>query len=1434
MVFKRKAMVLALLAMYFKFDMAFANSPLQQKLLEEAHFWEQRGRDDNAADKWNKLLKLDPDNIDALVALGMYEARGGHPEQAKIYLEKLKQLKATQAQIRPVDEAIRRGAVDPKAQLEDARKLARQGDVDAAADSYRLLGDPSRLKGDAALEYYQVLAGTMNGYNEAKQGLAKLVKENPTNLKYALAYAQALTYRDAYRHEGIGLLENLSSKAEVAKPANEAWRQALSWMGVAQSDSRYYRAYLEKHPDDKLIQTKLANIGKVPKTEEVESRRAPPKPRVDTAFVKGQSAGFAALDDNDVPTAEKEFTTLIKTHPKDAVGYGGMGWVKVRLREFVESRKYFEKAVKLSSSSSRGNWKKAYDEVNYWAILEEASSAFEDGDSAKGIALLRKAIALKSNEPEGILQLADALKADNDMAGAEENYKRVFNTDKTNMRALDGLVGIYDVQKRLADMEALTPYMLPRQLAILANLKSSQLAEKAKQLEAAGDINGAQMALEDAILIKPEDAWLRMALAKIYLKRNMPGQAQALLDVLTNVDKPEAEALYVSALLSQLQQLWWEGLATLERIPPNARRPEMFTLQKRLWIRVQLDRIDLLNKRGKTEQVREILGEINAAADKDPEFVGTVAALYIKLGDTERGYAMIRQAVQDTPKPSASLLLQYATTLMQANQEAELEAVMRRVAGMPKLSEDEVTAFKQLQKALAMRYSDRAREAGDYASAYTYIQPMLIENPDDNLLLLALARIYSSSGDTDSAKELYVKVLKTEPDNPEVLQGLVFAAIQVKDFKGAEENLDKLMRLQPDNPRFIALSGNVARAQGQNGKAMGYFKKALAMEQAQRPLAGDGKTGAGGLRLVDPVAPAVNVGDFKVNPFADRKAEAVVTKTVAGPALKEVPQLPSQYTTPASPALKATIPAAAAGVATTTSATSMAPAGIGIPAAPATSTPVLKSVPSLPSTSPAAVQVPVPVKISPASQNTSINSNSATKAGTSSPAQATYTAAAMNGRSSAVTSSALPISPKGPAVSPEEEALMKEIDSLNELNRSEVTVGLSARARSGQSGLSQLKDLEIPIEAHVSTLGYGQFGLKIIPVTVDPGVLNLNDTNSGGLFGKNVILSQQAQFANVPFSTIAQQQGLSNATSIDQVAKGVALSLSYELAGFKVDIGSSPIGFPIKNVVGGIRWSNQVDDMNFSVELARRSVTDSYLSYAGARDSLYGLSWGGVTKNGLRIDAAYNEDEGGVYGGLGFAELLGTNVVKNTVLDFGGGAYWRVYKTKNTNVTVGLNLTTMFYKKNLQNFTYGNGGYFSPQSYYALNLPVEVSGRSGKLSYQLGAAIGVQSFRADAAPYYPLVSADQTSLELFAAANPKVSINTTYAGQTHTGIQYKLAGAAEYLLSPHFAVGGRMSVDNSGDFTDASALVYLRYTFEPKRGPVSFPPVSPKPYYMGN
>lgn len=1452
MVFKRKAMALALLAMCVECSTAFANSPLTQKLVEQAHFWEQRGRDDNAADAWRKVLKVDANNIEALVALGIFDAHSGNADLAKNHLDKLKEIKAGSAQIRLVEKAISLGTAGGKSQLENARRLAQQGDTEAAADSYRMIGDASRLKGDAALEYYQVLAGTKSGYAEAKRGLEKLAKENPSNHKYALAYAQTLTYRDASRPEGLALLESLTSKADVSRQAEEAWRQALTWMGLQSSNSKYFRNYLEKHPQDKTIQDKLASVNRPVRNDAPEERRPVNKPKPESPLAKGSAIGFKALDANDVPTAEKEFQSLIKSHPKDPVGYGGMGLVKMRQEEFIEARKFLQKALDLSSAKAKSNWKQAFDGANYWALIEDARTAFEDADSVKGIALLRKAVEINGTEPSGLLQLADALQAENDMAGAEENFKRVFNADKKEMRALDGLIGIYVLQKRLSDLEALGEYLLPRHLAIVANLKSEQMAAQAKQLEAAGDIVGAQRVLEDAILIKPEDAWLRMSLAKIYLKRDMAPQAQALLDALTNVEKPDAEALYVSALLSQMQQLWWEGLQTLERVPANARKPEMFALQKQLWIRVQLDRIDLLNKRGYVDQVREILTQIEAAAGTDNEYIGTLAALYIKLGDTERGFAMIRQAVQNTQQPSASLLLQYASTLMQANQEAELEAVMRKVAAMPKLQEDEIKSFKQLQKALSMRYSERAREAKDYAAAYAYIQPYLIETPDDNLLLLTLARIYSSAGDSEPAKELYTKVLETDPDNPEVLQGLVFAAIQIKDFSGAENYLDKLMRMQPENPRFIALAGNVARAQGHNGKALGYFKKALALEQAQRPLSG---AGVDGLRLVTPGSVANNLNNFKVNPFAERKADTVpVVAQVAAPAsvsaaatptppvLKEVPQLAPQYAAAAKPASTtsaavapvSTTPLVANGVTPASTSTSGTTTTTAIPAAVSNSTgvAVAGNVSSKSGNAPALLSVPAAPPVSQSSAVIRSNPLPVAKpvAGNAVSGADVKKASPFSSVTGRKTDSAASTAP----VSAEEAALIKEIDALNELNRSEVTAGFAARARSGQSGLSQLKDLETPIEAHITTLGYGQFGLKVIPVVIDAGTLQLNDANIAGQFGRNTILNEQAKFAKVAFSTQARTRGLSDASSIEQVARGVALNLSYELAGVKLDVGSSPLNFPIQNVVGGLRWSTQSDGLNFSAEVSRRSVTDSYLSYAGAKDSLYGLNWGGVTRNGLRLDASYDGEDGGVYGALGLYGINGKNVVKNTMVDAGAGIYWRAYRTKDTTVTTGLGLNSSFYKKNLRYFTYGHGGYFSPQSYLALNVPLEISGRYGKLSYQAGASVGVQHFREDAAPYYPLISADQTELELFAAANPALNIASSYAGQSHTGLQYKISGALEYLLSPHFTLGGRLSADNSGDFTDASGMLYIRYTFEPRRGQVSFPPIAPKPYYLGN
>ncbi|MBI3729150.1 MAG: tetratricopeptide repeat protein [Burkholderiales bacterium] len=1154
MTFKKKALVLALLTAYLESGAALANSPLTQQLKEQAQFWAQRGKDENAADAWRKVLKIEPSNADALLALVLFEAKAGNTAQAKSYYSKLRGSQATITQLRTAENAVLQGGSSSGGQLEEARKLAKQGDADSAVEAYKQMGDPSKLKGDAAFEYFQVLAGTKAGYPDAKRGLEKLQKENPGNTRYALAYAQVLTYREPTRLEGMAALEQLTVKADVGKQAGDSWRQALSWMGVKNENAKHFRRYLDKFPNDQVISERLASLSHpaapvVPEeksspakvmaaakqstavqatAESKQKIEAAPKPEVvaraeskpeskaehkaepkaesktsnkgeiqaksgNEAPEKARIAAFKALDDNDLKTAEAAFQALIKSHPKDSAGYGGMGLVKMRQDEFVESRTLLQKAVELSPANRKDQWKPAFDRANYWGLIADARSAFEDSNSSKGIALLRKAVEMDPKEAVGILQLGDALLAENDVAGAEANFRLVLRDDKKNQGALDSLIGLLALQKRIKDLEELSAYMSPRQMTVLSELKATQLWDKAKAAEAAGNIAVAQANLEDAVLITPDNPWLRMALAKIYLGQNAPGAARALMDAIANVENPQAEALYASALLSAMQQLWWEGLMTLERLPAAARKPEMFELQKRLWTRVQVDRLNVFVNRGDAARARELLGVIENAAGNDAEFVGIIAAFHMKVGDPAHGLALVKRAVESTPNPQAGLLLQYGMALLRANQEAEVLAVMRKVTDMPKLTAEEITDYKDLQRIVSMRYSERAREAGDYASAFNFIQPMLMADPEDNLLLLALARIYSSSGDTDSAKDLYQRVLQSEPDNPEVLQGLVYAAIQVKDFDTAEQHLGTLMQQQPANPRFISLAGNLARARGNTSKALEYFRQALALEQAQRPGT---DMGTNGIRLVAQAQPG-NVNEFSVNPFADRSGRTqTAVASYAAPAPQMVtPNSKSAIFAPVGVPLQAAQPQyAQPQYAQTPQPTQVSPQYV---------------IPQLPATTMAAAQTRAtnPVVVAPAAMAT-IPQLPASALNNKAPLPLTQQAYASNavpavvqgGSSGNVSSgtgaatvyqippanlSRSPLTQAAPVqanplqnqttpskarpakaanMSAEEAALLKEIDSINELKRTEVSIEVATRARSGEKGLSALTDIEIPIE----------------------------------------------------------------------------------------------------------------------------------------------------------------------------------------------------------------------------------------------------------------------------------------------------------------------------------------------------------------------------------
>jgi hypothetical protein len=372
--------------------------------------------------------------------------------------------------------------------------------------------------------------------------------------------------------------------------------------------------------------------------------------------------------------------------------------------------------------------------------------------------------------------------------------------------------------------------------------------------------------------------------------------------------------------------------------------------------------------------------------------------------------------------------------------------------------------------------------------------------------------------------------------------------------------------------------------------------------------------------------------------------------------------------------------------------------------------------------------------------------------------------------------------------------------------------GFALRARSGEDGLSRLTEIGVPIEGYFSPFYTGTVRLQVVPTYLTAGT---PDTDALLRFGK------EAQLALVPGTTLADLPlpGSQNAT-------GVALNVGYAYQMFAGEIGTTPLGFPVENLVGrlALMWpgpatlttaypriwpvpTTVTKPLQIKLEGVRQAVTDSLLSYAGTRDPVSGLVWGGVIKTGGNLLVSYDDGDFGVYGGGGAAMIDGKSVADNSQIEGIVGAYVRPWRTQNQAFKVGLNLNYMGYEKNLRFFTFGQGGYFSPQNYLNLSIPLEYTGQYGRLSWLAAAALGIQTFHEDSSPFYPTDPGAQNAMQ--AAFGNAV----TYPARNVTGPSFNINGQLEYQLDNGFSIGGLAGVNNAQDFTEGVGKVYLRKSF---------------------
>ncbi|WED20651.1 BCSC C-terminal domain-containing protein [Vibrio sp. JC009] len=401
------------------------------------------------------------------------------------------------------------------------------------------------------------------------------------------------------------------------------------------------------------------------------------------------------------------------------------------------------------------------------------------------------------------------------------------------------------------------------------------------------------------------------------------------------------------------------------------------------------------------------------------------------------------------------------------------------------------------------------------------------------------------------------------------------------------------------------------------------------------------------------------------------------------------------------------------------------------------------------------------------------------------------------------------------ALNSEKLQTLQQVDEMliqmDERTSSWVQGKLSIRNRVGESGLSQLTEVKAPLEFSTIPVSNDRLTVSVTPVALAAGS---SSGDASREFGTGA-LEQGESASSSGTSTLNGDELPDVASQGSQSDAGVELAVALEGDTYKVDVGTTPLGAEKSTLVGGVQWTPRITN-NSTLTLAaeRRSINESILSYVGVVDEFSGDYWGLVTKNGIRAGVNYDNSKTGMYFGVAAYKYLGTNVADNDSIELNTGMYSRLVAEKNREFRLGVNLLYKDFSENLSYFSYGQGGYFSPQDQWTLSFPVEYKHDflDSDVSLSIGGSLGYQSYDLDSSAYFPDDASLQTQLEDYVTLG--YAEEAYYDENSVSGVGYNFHAALEYELEDNMTLGASAAFDAFDDYNEYLAQVWLRRYFD--------------------
>jgi len=977
-------------------------------------------------------------------------------------------------------------------------------------------------------------------------------------------------------------------------------------------------------------------------------------------------------------------------------------------------------------------------------LLSRASRA---GDGAKWAEALASARFYAGIDEAG--SAADAGRLDE----AQRIAERLAGSDFADKSAAyDLLGGIYERQGRYGEAARLYEQAATRATKPDAALQARMIRAQALEAVGAGDAYGATQLFQRGILANPNDPWIRYEFGRFLERQGRRADVDGIIGGLRSSSNPES--IYAAALLSSQTGRPGDAEALIERIPFSQRTAEMRTLALGIKAQAAVARARAMAAQGQGAQAAAALRQVAEAPGLTVANRGAIAEALYDLGDPMGASSVAQQALSE-PATDAASYEPIVRVLARSGQDSFALSAIRLAAERAGAGQDGQRSVAKLSGILAASQADRMRDGGQLAQAFDLLQAQWNAAPGNLDVLSSLARLYQAGNMNAQAAQTFQMVLNQSPSDKGALMGLIDTASAAGDFNRAHAAADRAIALSPGDYSVYLAAARMEQAHGDERAAVRYLKRAREL------YIGQTSTVSGGFSANNPFASMPTAGGqanpFRappppVNPFMPGAAAAPATGGYSNaPAPGGYPAAPgggNGWQTPASYQAQGGFPGQGGYQAQGTGQAQggyPSPAPSGYPAPPTYPTPAPYPAPS------------------------------------GYPAPAGYPA------------------PTGvPITDPVLAAIDRDMRAITSESAPRIDVTTGYRERSGETGLSALK--ELGGEAKISTgFAGGRVWAKAGAVVLDAG----QPTRSGlARFGRNATPEAQGIVDQLPSALVAADT---------QHASGVALSAGFESGIVQADVGTTPLGFEKTNITGGVSVTPRLSRYaSARVWAERRAVTDSVVSYAGTVDPVSGEAWGAVVKSGGGASFSYDKDGSGVYADASYYRYDGLNTPRNSSIQVNADGYLRVYGDPKSSLTIGVNANYQTYDNNQNVFTFGQGGYFSPQSFLSVSFPVRYQRRSDLLEIDANVTPGYQSYDQDETPIYPTDPGGQAVLDSLKLQNDDV--RSRFDGISKTGFGISAGASVYYRVGDKTRVGGELNLNTFGDYKEFRSLLGIKQT----------------------